>query len=309
MRLRRRPPGNLLPLLLAVGMSFWLEAGHTEPSSNYYQVEVLVFKRLHPQDSPDRLDPGRPHYARNLFAIAPNQLSDTMPQLLSQTWDLETVNPSVKPEPPQSQQFLFADKGSADDNRKLLERTKISQIRDQDQPKRQSDLDQRLTFILSDQTQIYTSLPAASRVLNPEARSIRRSQGFRLLSHHAWVQPITSTSQAILIQAGEQYGDAFELDGTISLRVSRFLHVETDLWLTSFQRIAPDQALASLPQQHENYQKQLNAESRKNAFLAERNFPLRQSRRKRSAETHYLDHHRFGLLVHVKPTQLGAEAS
>lgn len=306
---------NLLPLLFATSMSAWLQTGHAESSGNYYQVEVLVFKRLNPEQSPERLDPGRPHYARNLFAIAPNRLSDTVPQLLSQTRDLETIAASAKPKQLQQlqQQFLFADKGTADYNRRQLERTKISQIEDQDQPKRQTDLDQRLAFIFSDQTQIYTSLPSASRVLNQEARSIRRSQGFRLLSHNAWVQPIASTSKAILIQAGEQYGDAFELDGTISVRVSRYLHVETDLWLTSFGRIAPDQPLAQFAQQGESYDKSyeklLIAESRKNAFLAEQKFPLRQSRRMRSAETHYLDHHRFGVMVHIKPTKLGAETS
>ncbi|MBT3427902.1 MAG: hypothetical protein HOL98_12840 [Gammaproteobacteria bacterium] len=311
---------TLLALLFATGLSAWLQTGYAEFSGNYYQVEVLVFKRLNPEQSPERLDPGQPHYARNLFAIAPNQLSDTVPQLLSQTRDLESIVASVKPAQPQQQQFLFADKGSADFNRRQLERTKISQVKDQDQPKRQNDLDQRLAFIFSDQTQIYTSLPAASRVLNREASSIRRSQGFRLLSHNAWIQPIASANKAILIQAGEQYGEAFELDGTISLRVSRYLHVETDLWLTSFERIAPDQPLAQFPQQRgssdksydesydERYKKLLIAESRKNAFLAEQKFPLRQSRRMRSAETHYLDHHRFGIMVHIKPTQLGAEA-
>jgi hypothetical protein len=315
-RTRLRIVRNLLSLLFATSLIFWLQTGRAESSGSYYQVEVLVFKRLNPEQSPQRLDPGQPRYARDLFAIAPNQISDTVPQLLSQTRDLEIIVAPVKPEQPQQQQFLFADKGSADFNRRQLERTKISQIKDQDQPKKQNDLDQRLAFIFSDQTQIYTSLPATSRVLNQEARSIRRSQGFRLLSHKAWIQPIASTNKTILIQAGEQYGDAFELDGTISLRVSRYLHVETDLWLTSFERIAPDQPLARFPQQrestetsyNENYEKLLIAESRKNAFLAEQKFPLRQSRRMRSAETHYLDHHRFGIMVHIKPTQLGAEA-
>ena len=297
-----------LALLLTLVMSCWTLPGHTEANGGYYQVEIMVFKRLQPAPSPVSLNLGRPRYARNSFTIAPMQQSDTLPQLLSQTRDLASVIETAKAAQPPEQQFLFADKDSADYNRRQLERTKINNTISEDLPRRQHDLNQRLTSIFSDQARIYTSLPLAARMLNPQTRSIRRSSGFRLLHHEAWIQPIGSANKSILIQAGEQYGDAFELDGTIALRVSRYLHVETHLWLTSFQRIAADTPLSQFPQQPERYKNLLLAESRRNAFITEQAFLLRQSRRMRSGETHYLDHPRFGLLVHVKPHQLTEES-
>jgi hypothetical protein len=84
--------------------------------------------------------------------------------------------------------------------------------------------------------------------------------------------------------------------------------VETHLWLTSFQRIAADTPLSQFAEQPERYKNLLLAESRRNAFITEQAFLLRQSRRMRSGETHYLDHPRFGLLVHVKPHQLTEES-
>lgn len=65
-----------------------------------------------------------------------------------------------------------------------------------------------------------------------------------------------------------------EMRGTLLLHVSRYLHVEPDLWLT-------DQDA-----RNRLYHVQIN-----------------QSRRMRSEELHYLDHPRFGLLIQVNPWQ------
>jgi hypothetical protein len=270
-------------------------------------VEIRVVKGRHPAPGPVTLNPGRPRYASNSFSIAPRQHDATLPQLFSQTLNLESLAASARPEQPAEQQFLFADKGSAEYNRRQFERTKISNTINEDLPRRQLDLNQRLAFIFSDQAQIYTSLPLSARMLNAQTRSIHRSSAFRLLHHDAWIQPIATADKSILIQAGEQYGDAFELDGTIALRVSRYLHVETQLWFTSFQRVAEDIPLSQFSQQPERYKKLLLAESRKNAFITEQTFLLKQSRRMRSGETHYLDHPRFGVMIRIKPHQFSEE--
>lgn len=65
-----------------------------------------------------------------------------------------------------------------------------------------------------------------------------------------------------------------EMRGTLLLHVSRYLHVEPDLWLTD--QDARDRL----------YHVQIN-----------------QSRRMRSEELHYLDHPKFGLLIQINPWQ------
>ncbi len=79
-------------------------------------------------------------------------------------------------------------------------------------------------------------LPDEMRELNPQAQAIRWSKAYRLLFHEAWRQPIKNQTEApgILLSGGEQYGDHFELEGSLTLSVSRYLHVNTNLWFTEF---------------------------------------------------------------------------
>ncbi len=65
-----------------------------------------------------------------------------------------------------------------------------------------------------------------------------------------------------------------EMRGTLLLHVSRYLHVEPDLWLT-------------------------DQDARDRLYHVQ----IDQSRRMRSEELHYLDHPKFGLLIQVNPWQ------
>jgi len=65
-----------------------------------------------------------------------------------------------------------------------------------------------------------------------------------------------------------------EMRGTLRLHVSRYLHVEPDLWLT-------------------------DQDARDRLYHVQ----IDQSRRMRSEELHYLDHPKFGLLIQVNPWQ------
>lgn len=84
----------------------------------------------------------------------------------------------------------------------------------------------------------FYTLPDNLRELNRQADALKYSQTHRLLFHEAWRQPVTSPSTApsIIVAAGESYGDHRELEGSINLSVSRYLHLSTNLWLTSFTR-------------------------------------------------------------------------
>lgn len=84
----------------------------------------------------------------------------------------------------------------------------------------------------------FYTLPDNLRELNRQADALKYSQSHRLLFHEAWRQPVQSPSTApsIIVAAGESYGDHRELEGSINISVSRYLHLSTNLWLTSFNR-------------------------------------------------------------------------
>jgi len=58
-----------------------------------------------------------------------------------------------------------------------------------------------------------------------------------VLFNETWRQPLFKGNSApsILILGGEQFGDHFELEGSIKISRSRYLHLQTNLWLSNFQ--------------------------------------------------------------------------
>ena len=66
--------------------------------------------------------------------------------------------------------------------------------------------------------------------------SLSRHNNYRVLTHKAWRQPAYEhdTEKAVILTGGDLFDDHYELEGTLTLRVSRYLHVETNLWLTQF---------------------------------------------------------------------------
>jgi hypothetical protein len=81
----------------------------------------------------------------------------------------------------------------------------------------------------------FVLLEDARRGLRPEQRRLRRSAGRRVLFHESWLQPLRDQqeSAAIVISSDDLHGDYPELQGSIQLYVSRYLHIETQLWLNT----------------------------------------------------------------------------
>ncbi|WP_162925739.1 peptidoglycan binding protein CsiV [Isoalcanivorax indicus] len=147
----------------------------------------------------------------------------------------------------------------------------------------------------------WQALSEGNLSLSAMRRQMEASGEYRSLFHSAWRQPMRERNQSlpIMIQGGRELppdpslyrasdalaadGDAeqaalpafdgrpqYELQGTLLLSVSRFLHVDPNLWLArddrSGQRYYVD---------------------------------MRQSRRMRSGELHYIDHPLFGMVIKV----------
>jgi len=199
------------------------------------------------------------------------------------------------------------------------------------------------------------SLPIPFGLLDKSQESIgyavnalNRERGVSVLFHESWLQPMfeLDDSSAIIISGGESFGEHRELEGTVTMSLSRYLHIHTNLWLSEF--------VANYGQQNEHWPDlptqpkplaldptdssvELNSDTslsgnfdnKSNGFdlnfdsklserdqngylqdyssLTERPFlikeivTMRQSRRMRSGELHYIDHPKLGLLIKVTP--------
>ncbi|MGS2723355.1 CsiV family protein [Porticoccus sp. GXU_MW_L64] len=89
---------------------------------------------------------------------------------------------------------------------------------------------------IPEQEQPFQVLESGQRQLNNYATALHRRSGYQVLYHQAWRQPGISSAQApwVLVRAGDRYGEHFELEGSLRLVRSRYLHLETNLWLSRF---------------------------------------------------------------------------
>ena len=191
-------------------------------------------------------------------------------------------------------------------------------------------------------------LPARNqKILNSEASKLARR--YRVLFHKAWQQTFTATDKApsVVINGGDLFDERSELGGSIRLSINKFIHVDTDLWLTKFSPnlgqaqqwpmppLAPKPKIYGTPKEEPTWQTSqyeapsigINAEtlssvgsdkyrfdansvlnetyaltgSERFNFLPQTIYPLKQSRRMRSKELHYIDHPRFGIILRIDP--------
>ncbi len=180
--------------------------------------------------------------------------------------------------------------------------------------------------LLSSATRSHNGQPVAFRRLTSaeldmraDAGRIKRASDLELLAHFGWRQPGLAEDQAIPIHLSNRLleapaagasGEQQRLDGTLTLILSRYLHVKADLLLrepldendTVYQPEA-----ASTPAGSTEIQDKENADTF--AFTPEpmqeqpryRVYRLQQSVRMRSDEIHYMDHPVFGVVVQVRP--------
>lgn len=140
--------------------------------------------------------------------------------------------------------------------------------------------------------------------LSRQARRIDNAPGLRLLWHGRWTQrvPTRSAAEPLLIQAGREWRDGYELEGTFDITRGRFLHFHARLWLRAFEESGADRDSTEDPGGGSAAQAQASADA---GAPAPGNPPgnpqgymaLDESRAMRAATLHYLDHPRFGVLV------------
>jgi hypothetical protein len=155
----------------------------------------------------------------------------------------------------------------------------------------------------------WQAIPREDYILNHVAKRLKRSSNYRILKHVAWRQPMVEKkdSQPISIQAGRDFtyqypehayrqiefsdsstsasddSKVLELDGTINIVITRYLHLYTDLVYRVPRTISTDIG-DSL-----NHGQSLVDHS------------VQSHRRMRSRELHYIDHPLVGILIEATP--------
>lgn len=160
----------------------------------------------------------------------------------------------------------------------------------------------------------FRALPTSETSLAKEALLIAQSGRYDVVKHLIWEQPglDQASAKAVHIHGGKDYRDEFperlqviwsldendqlvqtipevdleQLDGTVSVVLGRFLHINTDL---IFRHPVAD------PTPHQGEQ----VPSAPHLV----DFRIRLHRRMRSGELHYLDHPLLGILVEITPVQ------
>jgi|GEM_PF-3595660 len=149
-------------------------------------------------------------------------------------------------------------------------------------------------------------LPSSALQLNREAAALGQRRALRVLFHGAWQQNIADTDHAgaVFINGGRAFGNHHELEGFVSLSSERFLHINSELWLTRFAPRPVAAATATAPQLPpapvaSDSDATTNADAVQ--VLPEKVYVLQDQRRLRGGELLYQDHPQLGALVLVTP--------
>ncbi len=205
---------------------------------NWYQVELIIFERIEQTGQDPELWP------KNLTLDYPNNLIFLVDESHTENTDASENNPDNDTAETSDSAHPNQQK---DDNSQLLETLKRTDLADPLNKKylelvEQSELDR-----ITPKEKPYTMLDEEISQLNHEAHILGRDRSMRILLHKTWRQPMTNQKQAssILISGGDVFDDHYELEGSIKLFVSRYLHLHTNLWLTEFE--------ANIGQQNEHW--------------------------------------------------------
>lgn len=136
-------------------------------------------------------------------------------------------------------------------------------------------------------------LPSSSYILNGDINRLNR-QGYEVLYHAAWMQDLSDRN----VPRIHIHSNDGRVDGVVSVELSRYLHFKPDLLLSDTQPVVPLAPTATTP---------MTDSAASDAFTTEpvtpQEYRLKQSRRMRSDEIHYLDNPNFGILVVINPVK------
>ena len=309
-------------IILAAATFHTMPVQAEEQFENWYQIDVILFKPKTTDLDEESWPQAEGVYPANVTSVTRGEVFK-----LSQLEQLQELLPEASPDAVPElgrNDFAFEGLGNQNRNRRVIERATglTSELpagaSSQAIP---TDAESRIPGAASVEDIINAALAqgspntggalafsdrAADSSLQAISRSLGRSSRYTVLSHLSWVQPIGVELTPILVQAGQRYDDRFEVEGTLSFSLSRFLHIQTNLWytifeprggnpnpyLTGFQSNLSDEML-------EQHPALVEVERERGQYYPARTHLMFQSRRMRSDELHYIDHPLFGVIVRI----------
>lgn len=176
----------------------------------------------------------------------------------------------------------------------------------------------------------FTVRPASELEFRGKAAYMQRTGRFRTLFHQTWLQPMSSEAETLPIVIDHSGDDENwpRLQGSVKLYLSRYLHLETNLWLNTAGNYLPadwtmpappfgPQSLVVIEPPVEPENKVFDpqpamtvATEESDELTGEALGPvspwrhavlMQQKRRMRSQEVHYIDHPMLGVVVKLMP--------
>lgn len=317
---------TLCSLAAAIGASI---PANAQVNNDWYDIEVVVFTQGRQADIASESWPKSPEvrYPTNaIYVYSPEEI-------IRQTLVSTEVAPA---NPPELEQMSFSEQetnvlqtddiGAAHETRLAIPYSVSQQARDvYHQYLNNLGINFALTaeeqsqiVVLDDLTSIYRDLADYTELsITDRAFDLNRLEtaGHRVLVAKRWRQyiPANSNAQPVIFQGGQQFGDHYELEGTITFNRERLLHTDLNLWFSTFElnldeesetRLpsAPARALEITSEQEPTFgfiNLQANDEAGLPSHVSTQLFVMNQVRLMRSETLHYIDHPAFGVLIYV----------
>lgn len=151
----------------------------------------------------------------------------------------------------------------------------------------------------------FVSLPSSQYTMGDIERKLNKQGSYRILTHTAWRQAAFTGSSTdgvhifggrLLDQDGVM-GARYEFEGLVSLRSSRYLHLDVDALLREPDAVAPGSKFDS-PADLGLLESTNKGHDRLPVY---KSYRLSQSQRVRSNKVYYFDHPLMGVIVKISP--------
>jgi hypothetical protein len=249
-------------LLLCSNLSF---------AEDWYQVEVIAFEYVHPNEDEIELwdsHPGEPDWKKGIY------LTDEATAKARRKEELAKASPvSAAPNTPVQ---------SAPD----------------------TDLPSQPVVPAGPEPLAYVALPTSQFTMQSVAAKLSKKDAYRVLSHSAWRQPATSNkgSESVRIFGGrlldkdDPSNPHYEFDGLVTLKSTRYLHLDVDAILR--EQTSSSGGKYDSPADLGLLESSNNGRDRTAVYQIYR---LMQSQRVRSNKLYYFDHPLMGVIVKISP--------
>ena len=268
---RPAPRANSLWIaLFALISSLSVAQGNSQQAEQdaapWYQVEVVIFTQQgytgaeqpprsysldFPQNNLDLLEPGQ--ISDNDFPVAGNGVVSTTAARIIPLATVADPALSLSAEAFPTSELEISEQQSLDQNSPFDEYD-LAQLNAQDaaflaSSSVESQTQTAVQAYVADYEPTFVKLPRDVRNLNESARALDRQAQYNVLFHEAWRFSADELEQDpwVIIKAGKQYLDRFEIEGSLRFYKSRFLHFQSDLWLLQFDPQSDTANMIELP--------------------------------------------------------------